>query len=214
MNIFTGLLSVEKMQSITNGTDCGMLGDFLAWDPSQWEPTQDFIRYFELDLKDFCFNFGTSRFIKFTHREQTDALNDCSKFGKANLPDVDSDKKIEEYFETVRLEELYFTLIRNKSRSTFQERFDHTILPYTYNSGTYTNLYDDTTFNYSTPKLFQRSIDYSLKTGTTSIVMSYRWDGFYKGKWQLYGLTTQLETTCITQEPLLFTLRNVFFHRL
>ena len=45
VNILTGLLSVDKIKSITNGTDCGLLGEYLAWDPSKWETTKDYVRY-------------------------------------------------------------------------------------------------------------------------------------------------------------------------
>merc|ERR1712228_733362 len=37
LNIFRGLLSVEKMISITSGKDCGLSCDFLSWNPDDWK---------------------------------------------------------------------------------------------------------------------------------------------------------------------------------
>ena len=48
MNIFKGMLSEERMKRITNGSDCGARGDYLAWDPEQWQPTKEPVRYFDM----------------------------------------------------------------------------------------------------------------------------------------------------------------------
>ena len=98
------------MQSITNGTDCGSLGDYLAWNASQWETTNAFVRYFEIDITDLCFYYGTKRLIKLGKRDQTDAINTCTKLGNGHLPKVESNEALDKFYEFARLEDALQTV--------------------------------------------------------------------------------------------------------
>ena len=104
------------MKDITNGTDCGSKGDYLAWDPSQWETTKEFVRYFEIDIDHLCFYFGTKRLIKLSMRYQTDAINTCSKFGNGHLPKVESDEALEQFYEFVHMENIFQKTVEVKQR--------------------------------------------------------------------------------------------------
>ena len=118
INIFSGLLTLQKMKSITNGSDCGLPGDFLAWNPSQWRPTTESVRFFEIESKDLCTNMGTKRLIELTRRDQISAINSCSKFGGGQLPVIHTEATASRFSELVRLEEIYYRTVRNKSRIT------------------------------------------------------------------------------------------------
>ena len=154
INIFSGLLTLQKMKSITNGSDCGLPGDFLAWDPSQWRPTTESVRFFEIESKDLCTNMGTKRLIELTRRDQIPAINSCSKFGGGKLPVVHTETTASQFSELVRLEQIYYRTVRNKSRITIWGRITnsydvYSTLPYQYDvwSETFTNLYDDSVVN-------------------------------------------------------------------
>ena len=150
VNIFTGLLSLEKMQSITNGTDCGALGDYLAWNASQWETTKDFVRYFEIDIKDLCFYYGTKRFVKLSSRDQTDAINTCTKLGNGHLPKVESDEALNKFDEFARME----NILQGVEKKYGYFEFPSSSLPYIYIGArkSYWNIYGDYFFNTTSPR--------------------------------------------------------------
>ena len=196
------------MRSITNGTDCGSLGDYLAWNASQWETNKDFVRHFEIDIKDLCFYSGSKRFIKVGEQSQTDAINTCSKLGKGRLPEIESDEAYDEYYEFVDIENIYMQTVENKNR-IFDKQ--HT-LPYKYigAKNSYLNLYEDYEFNTTSPRIQQWQIDeyieYDLEIAQVS-----RKDRFGPGiSWYLRRLNGyKCPAICETHGPILFFLMGV-----
>ena len=215
INIFSGLLTEQKMKSITNGSDCGLSGDFLAWDPRQWIPTTESVRFFEIESRDLCTNMGTKRLIELTRRDQVSAINSCSKFGGGKLPIVHTEAAASEFSELVRLEEIYYKTVRNKSRITLfsgriTKSYDvNSMLPYHYDvwSETFTNLYDDSLVNIS---LRQSSVDWS-KTKDVSAMMTYlfkdNYDNSLPSSVYIQVPTASRDVTCIIDDPLLFFIR-------
>ena len=54
VNVFSGLMSEEKMVSRTAGEDCGKQdGDFLSWTNSSWS-LQGVSRWTEVSVEDLC----------------------------------------------------------------------------------------------------------------------------------------------------------------
>ena len=215
INIFSGLLTEEKMKSITNGSDCGLFGDFLAWDPSQWMPTTESVRFFEIQSSDLCTNMGTKRLIELTRRDQVSAINSCSKFGGGKLPIVHTEAAASEFSELVRLEKIYYRTVRNKSRITMfggriTKSYDvYSTLPYHYDvwAETFTNLYDDSVVNISIP---QKSVDWS-KTLEVSDMMTYlfkeNFDNNLPSSVYIQVASALRDVTCIIDDPLRFFIR-------
>ena len=200
VNIFTGLLSVEKMQSITNGTDCGSKGDYLAWDPSQWETTKEHVRYFEIDIKHLCFYYGTKRFIRVSKRSQAEAINTCSKFGNGHLPKVESNASIDKFKEFAVMEEIYQEIVEQKGKGI---GYKETNLPYLYNceKKTFLNMYEDYEFNITSRRIQQWKIWFKGFKGLK--VVQFPW--YLRTPDENDGSPS----TCVTYGPILFSLMGV-----
>ena len=206
VNIFSGLLSLDKMKAITNGTDCGMKGDYLAWDSSQWEFDNSRVRYFQIESEELCFNYGDKKFTKISRRSQPDALHTCSKLNNGLIPRVETDEDLGKFYEFARME--YLTLETMKNSSSIN--FDNSLTPYIYQGGesnnTYYNLYLDEVFQTPTPRIL--SWQYS---GVGQIVQLLREDRFGPGiHWYLRDPDGyKEETTCISHGRLLFLIKGV-----
>ena len=185
------------MASITNGTDCGLKGDYLAWNPSQWEATKDHVRYFEIDDKDLCFFYGTKRLVRIPHQYETDAIKNCMKLGNSQLPNVESDEALNGFNELARLEDI-FTIAENKKSI----RYVWTPLPYLYVAATnsYWNVYEDYGFNTTSAHVYQWQINQG-KDGSV-------WN--YDTNWYLFESNSiKLPATCVTEGLMLLRLIGV-----
>ena len=162
------------MQSITNGTDCGSLGDYLAWNASEWETTKDYVRYFEVDVKDLCFYSGTKRLIKLIKKYQADAIHTCTKLNNGHLPKLESDEEHDKFYEFAHMERVYMKTVENKVNpgNPSLRLFDRSISQYTFISATnsFWNIYGDYSFNTSMPYVKEWQIEQS--TSTVQVLVS------------------------------------------
>ena len=215
MNIFKGLLTEEKMKRITNGSDCGARGDYLAWDPEQWQPTKETVRYFDIEKDNLCFYFGKRRLLKLTRRYQLDAIYGCSKFGGARLPNVASDENLKDFLNLAQKEDFFRGVIED--RITFKpgwiepQKYEVTHLGYYYDSKkkSYLNILDDYYFNTSTSRVNK----YFLDLGYSGGIVQYQ-DRFNTSSagilWQINRSPTFLSTvTCCLKNQIRFFLRGV-----
>ena len=131
------------MQSITNGSDCGSKGDFLAWNASQWEETKDRVRLFEVDVKDLCYYHGDTKLIQLYPQSQQDAINSCSKLGNGHLPRVESAEDLNSFNELALLEDVFLKVVENRLHPLRPTSYTWTLFPYLYISGSNkTSFYD------------------------------------------------------------------------
>ena len=196
------------MQSITNGTDCGSLGDYLAWNASQWETTKDYVRYFEVDMKDLCFYTGTKRFIKLTYKDQADAINTCTKLWNGHLPNVESDEELDKFYEFAHMEDVYMQTVEHKMGR--KNAYSYSILPYMYIGAkkSFWNIYGDYLFNTTTQRVQKWQIDSYKKDYVVSVSPPDRFGPGYS--WYLYDPTSYTgSATCVTDGPIVLFLRGV-----
>ena len=74
LNVFSGLMSLDRMVRMTAGEDCGKQdGDYLAWAKSSWE-LQGATRWTELLLEDLC---RTDSSIQLFTTQRMESPQDC-----------------------------------------------------------------------------------------------------------------------------------------
>ena len=74
VNVFSGLMSEEKMVSRTAGEDCGKQdGDFLSWTNSSWS-LQGVSRWTEVSVEDLCREFSS---IQLFSTQRVTKPDDC-----------------------------------------------------------------------------------------------------------------------------------------
>ena len=59
VNVFTGLMAVERMVGLTHGEECGTAGDYLAWGDMQWQLTGA-MKGGEVTVEHLCSGDGSS----------------------------------------------------------------------------------------------------------------------------------------------------------
>ena len=87
------------MKGITNGSLCGDKGDFLAWDPDQWNVTKESVRYLGVDLDHLCFFYGASKLIQIGRDPLTETMDTGAKLGDGRLPNVDTDEALNNFYD-------------------------------------------------------------------------------------------------------------------
>ena len=82
LNIYSSLLPIEDMKSITNGTRCGEDGDYLGWTQSKWTLEGEITKVTEIQKSELCKMKQSTRYV---HGLQTneELRQTCTKLGNS-----------------------------------------------------------------------------------------------------------------------------------
>ena len=164
---------------------------------------QEWIRVFEVDQEDLCFNFEKKRMIRLPKQVQENQLYTCQSLGKGSLPRIETAEAYEIFLKKARLEQFVLNTVRQKVSESNWEAFEYGMLPYQYSTtfnGSFLNIYDDLLFNASV-SITQAAIDWYKKNNITSpqVVGLHLEDHKY---WGTYDPIVKLQATCTIDVPL------------
>ena len=85
VNVFSGLMSQDRMVSLTSGEDCGKRnGDLLSWANSSWSLQGDSTKWMEVSVEDLCMEFSSIQlFTTARVRKSTSCKKECLLSGIA-----------------------------------------------------------------------------------------------------------------------------------
>ena len=105
VNIFSGLMSEDKMVSRTSGEDCGKQdGDFLSWTNSSWN-LEGSARWTEVPVEDLCREFSSIQLFS-TYRVQRpeNCRHLCENMhGEARMASVETQEQLDKLQSRVKV---------------------------------------------------------------------------------------------------------------
>ena len=181
-----------------------------SWNSAEWLPSDDQVRYFELDKKAVCHYFGFERMLKIPSQEQSRQIQTCRSLG-GTLPQVVSDDGVEFYKKALLEQHLYDQIKLKGNESSYYGRLVNGILPVQYGFGSFYDVYDEyRKYNTSLRRIMH---DYYVnyfkeEIGVVvSLFHTYCKNGEKTNCWQPRTLDSQLQAVCIVNEPLFFYFR-------
>ena len=162
---------------------------------------QKWVRIFEIEQEDLCFNFGRKRMIRLPKQIQENQLHTCQSLGNGFLPRVETPEAYKDFVKIAELEQFILNTVRQKKKS-YYEHFSSSVFPYQYSTkfnGSLLNMYTDKLFNMSM-SLPQSTVEWYKKNNITRLAAV----GPSGNDEELssYSPTTQLKASCTIDVPL------------
>ena len=95
MNVFKSEISLQVMNEITNGTKCGIKGDYLSWDQMTWNVT-GIVTVGEVKKEELC-KFPSTSLVLFTANaaKWVECMHFCPKLNGARAPEVEHSYQVD-----------------------------------------------------------------------------------------------------------------------
>ena len=85
VNVFSGLMSQDRMVSLTSGKECGKQnGDLLSWANSSWSLEGAATKWIEVSVEDLCFEFSSIQLFTTSYFTES---HDCNQLCQREVLD-------------------------------------------------------------------------------------------------------------------------------
>ena len=93
VNVFGRKLSKIEMLLITNGTNCGLEGDYLSWNKMQWEQFNSNIVKYQVPKTEICSQERLHKFSLPDNINWYECRRTCKKFQNSHMPSLQNNER-------------------------------------------------------------------------------------------------------------------------